>query len=192
MENLHIENTFEEPDYAASNGNQDARNIPDADVNVPEVENEERYTCFGDLVEQFTNDNTTDKQKENAQISSLVDGISEIEFQNEADENDNALLKKKQKAVSRSYSIESGDVLNEKYGSDSHEGDWVIGLDCLPAELFLHICSFLDAKFVIKTLGQVSKSFHTIVNDATFWRVRMGKRWNNKYPAIPGKINTVI
>ena len=60
-------------------------------------------------------------------------------------------------------------------------------LDTLPAELFLHICSFLDAKFVIHTLSLVCHYFHGLIHDNTFWKVRIAKRWPKKYPAIPGE-----
>lgn len=59
----------------------------------------------------------------------------------------------------------------------------------LPSELFLHICSFLDAKFVAETVGCVCKLFHSIVKNEKFWKVRIRKRWHKKYPAIPGKLD---
>lgn len=62
-----------------------------------------------------------------------------------------------------------------------------LNLLCLPSELLLQICSFLDAKFVIQTVGAVCGALHTIVSDDTFWKVRLGKRWPlHKYPALPG------
>ena len=61
-------------------------------------------------------------------------------------------------------------------------------LDSLPPELFLHVCSFLKAKFVIKTLSQVCKNFRSLIQDDTFWKVRMRKRCKKRYPAIPGKL----
>ena len=63
-----------------------------------------------------------------------------------------------------------------------------LSLDTLPSELFLHICSFIDAKFVIRTLSKVCKAFHTLIMDNTFWKVRIARRWPKKYPAIPGMI----
>ena len=63
-----------------------------------------------------------------------------------------------------------------------------LSLDTLPSELFLHICSFIDAKFVIRTLSKVCKAFHTLIMDNTFWKVRIARRWPKKYPAIPGMV----
>ena len=60
-------------------------------------------------------------------------------------------------------------------------------LDTLPSEIFLHMCSFLDARFVIHTLSQVCRSFHYLIMDDKFWKVRIAKRWPRKYPAIPGE-----
>ena len=60
-------------------------------------------------------------------------------------------------------------------------------LDTLPSEIFLHICSFLDARFVIHTLSKVCRSFHYLIMDDKFWKVRIAKRWPRKYPAIPGQ-----
>ena len=67
-----------------------------------------------------------------------------------------------------------------------------LSLDTLPSELFLHICSFIDAKFVIKTLSKVCTAFHTLIMDNTFWKVRIARRWPKKYPAIPGRTRTQI
>lgn len=59
----------------------------------------------------------------------------------------------------------------------------------LPSEMLLHICSFLDAYFILNTLRKVCVALETIVNDNVFWKVRMGKRWPGyKYPALPGKL----
>ena len=61
-------------------------------------------------------------------------------------------------------------------------------LETLPRELLLHICSFLEAKFVIRRLGAVCRYFHSVINDNFFWKARIGKRLQKKYPAIPGKM----
>ena len=65
-------------------------------------------------------------------------------------------------------------------------------LDTLPSEIFLHMCSFLDARFVIHTLSKVCRSFHDLIMNDKFWKVRIAKRWPRKYPAIPGKSNLGI
>lgn len=63
-----------------------------------------------------------------------------------------------------------------------------LSLHTLPTELFLHICSFLRAKFVIRTLSQVCRLFRDLIMDDTFWKVRMKKRWPKPYPVVPGNI----
>ena len=55
----------------------------------------------------------------------------------------------------------------------------------LPRELLLHICSFIDAKFVIRNLAAVCKHLNSVINDNVFWKARIGKRLKKKYPAIP-------
>lgn len=57
-------------------------------------------------------------------------------------------------------------------------------LETIPPELFLLICSFLDARFVIRTLSQVSKRFHDIIKEDTIWKFRITKRWPKKYPPV--------
>lgn len=63
--------------------------------------------------------------------------------------------------------------------------DDFLKLDNLPNEIFLHICQFLDARFVIKVMTRVCKQFHSIFNDDLYWKIRIGKRWPKKYPAVP-------
>ncbi len=77
---------------------------------------------------------------------------------------------------------------SSEYASD----DTHLTLDTLPSEIFLHICSFLDAKFVIQTLSKVCSLFHDVVNDNIFWKIRLGNRWNKKYPPIPGRFSHLL
>ena len=72
-----------------------------------------------------------------------------------------------------------------------NDSDIGIILDQLPSEIILHICSFIDARFVVCTLSRVCQFFHHLLNDRIFWKVRIRKRWPKKYPAIPGKFSFI-
>lgn len=60
-------------------------------------------------------------------------------------------------------------------------------LDTIPPELFLHICSFLSAKFVINVLSEVCQQFKDIIDSDTTWRMRISERWPKRYPIVPPK-----
>ncbi|XP_076637420.1 F-box/WD repeat-containing protein 9-like [Colletes latitarsis] len=56
----------------------------------------------------------------------------------------------------------------------------------LPVEVFLHICSFLDASVLVHGLSLVCKQFHKILNDDSPWKVRINHTWpNTGYPVLP-------
>lgn len=67
--------------------------------------------------------------------------------------------------------------------SDASVEQWSLGN--IPIEIFLHICSYLDATFITRSLSLVCKRFHEILSDITVWRSRITKRWGNEYPAVP-------
>ncbi|KAG1685803.1 F-box/WD repeat-containing protein 9 [Nymphon striatum] len=54
----------------------------------------------------------------------------------------------------------------------------------IPVEIFTHICSFLDAKFIVDVLGKVCVKFLCILSDEGYWKVRMRCRWTHRYPDI--------
>ncbi|ELT92604.1 hypothetical protein CAPTEDRAFT_105308 [Capitella teleta] len=58
-------------------------------------------------------------------------------------------------------------------------------LDDFPSEILFHICSFLDAKTIWRTLSRVSQGLHDLLSSDRFWKIRISKRWPQKYPAIP-------
>uniref|UniRef100_A0A2L2YHS3 F-box/WD repeat-containing protein 9 n=1 Tax=Parasteatoda tepidariorum TaxID=114398 RepID=A0A2L2YHS3_PARTP len=58
-------------------------------------------------------------------------------------------------------------------------------LDTLPPEIFLHICSFLSAKYVINVLSQVCEKFRDIIENESTWRMRIFESWPNRYPLVP-------
>ncbi|CAH0394309.1 unnamed protein product [Bemisia tabaci] len=55
--------------------------------------------------------------------------------------------------------------------SDSDESPFQI----LPVEVFLHICSFLDTRFLLKTLRLVCTRFNTILSDESVWKLRIAR-----------------
>ncbi|PNF41646.1 hypothetical protein B7P43_G07628 [Cryptotermes secundus] len=67
--------------------------------------------------------------------------------------------------------------------SDINVEQW--SLENIPVEIFLHICSYLDARFISRSLSLVCKRFHEILSDITVWRSRITKRWGNEYPPVP-------
>jgi hypothetical protein len=60
-------------------------------------------------------------------------------------------------------------------------------LELLPPEIFLKICSYLHAKFVIGTLTRVCRQFRDLLVDDATWKIRIAKRYPKKYPVVPGK-----
>ncbi|KAF7990819.1 hypothetical protein HCN44_000624 [Aphidius gifuensis] len=60
-----------------------------------------------------------------------------------------------------------------------------LSLTDLPMEIFLHICSFLDANTLIRNLGLVCKQFYNILKDDSLWKVRINRIWPNAcYPVL--------
>lgn len=56
----------------------------------------------------------------------------------------------------------------------------------LPVEIFVHICSFLDASTLVHGLGLVCKQFHEILNDDLLWKMRISQIWPDVgYPILP-------
>lgn len=61
-------------------------------------------------------------------------------------------------------------------------------LDSLPLELLMHICSYLDAKFIRDSLSRVSQPFEDILTVDSYWKARISSRWPKIYPAVPGTV----
>ena len=59
-------------------------------------------------------------------------------------------------------------------------------LSMLPPEIILHVCVFLDARFIVSTLSRVCKTLHNLLGSRAFWRGKIYIRWQDKFPAIPG------
>ncbi|XP_003707325.1 F-box/WD repeat-containing protein 9 [Megachile rotundata] len=69
---------------------------------------------------------------------------------------------------------------------ETNQTDSQLSLLDLPVEIFLHICSFLDASTLVNTLGLVCKQFYEILNDNSLWKVRISQIWpNTGYPVLP-------
>ncbi|XP_011498763.1 PREDICTED: F-box/WD repeat-containing protein 9-like [Ceratosolen solmsi marchali] len=76
----------------------------------------------------------------------------------------------------------------EELASCSEEslGKGILNLIDLPVEIFLHICSFLDASSLVHGLSLTCKQFHYILNDNSIWKVRISQIWPNvSYPTLP-------
>ncbi|GFT33673.1 hypothetical protein NPIL_552821 [Nephila pilipes] len=69
--------------------------------------------------------------------------------------------------------------------SDSEDNEYCLKLDTIPPEIFLHICSFISAKFVINVLSKVCQHFNDLIQNDTTWRMRIFKKWPKQYPMIP-------
>lgn len=119
---------------------------------------------------------------ENTPYSENVNAVPTQENAESKSESDNVF--KKPPPLSRDSSMELSDSGSSTLSRQS--SDFSLILETLPAELILHICSFLDAKFVITTFSRICSYFHSMLNDDRFWKIRIGKRWPKKYPAIPG------
>ncbi|XP_014218480.1 F-box/WD repeat-containing protein 9-like [Copidosoma floridanum] len=69
---------------------------------------------------------------------------------------------------------------------DDDESTCGISLLDLPVEVFLHICSFLDASTLVHSLSLTCKQFHMILTDNSIWKVRISKVCQNAtYPILP-------
>ncbi|GLH12614.1 F-box/WD repeat-containing protein 7 [Gryllus bimaculatus] len=55
----------------------------------------------------------------------------------------------------------------------------------IPVEIFLYICSFLDARFIANSLSLVCKHFHDVLSDESVWKSRIAKHHESVYPALP-------
>jgi hypothetical protein len=67
--------------------------------------------------------------------------------------------------------------------SDASVEQWSLGN--IPTEIYLYICSYLDARCITHSLNSARKRFHEILSDITIWRSRITKRWGTKYPPVP-------
>lgn len=74
-----------------------------------------------------------------------------------------------------------------KNESFSPETAFILTLEKLPTEIILHICNFLEAKFVSNVLSFVCQRFSQLLNDDAVWKSRMKDKWGREaYISIPG------
>lgn len=53
-------------------------------------------------------------------------------------------------------------------------------------QVFLHICSFLDASTLVHSLSLTCKQLHQILNDDSIWKARISRIWPHvNYPTLP-------
>lgn len=59
---------------------------------------------------------------------------------------------------------------------------------CAPFQIFLHICSFLEASTLVHGLSLVCKQFYLILKDDSLWKTRINHLWPDaSYPILrPG------
>ncbi|XP_077981974.1 F-box/WD repeat-containing protein 9-like [Glandiceps talaboti] len=54
----------------------------------------------------------------------------------------------------------------------------------LPPEVLLHMSTFLESRFVVKTLTLVCKVFQRLFSQESTWKIRISKRWPKRYPVL--------
>ena len=64
-----------------------------------------------------------------------------------------------------------------------------ITLETLPLEILLHILQYLDVRFIVEVLSQVSQRFMSLSKNQSTWRIRVSERWPGQYPAVPADID---
>lgn len=81
---------------------------------------------------------------------------------------------------------EPASTSSQSESAQSDQGESELSLLDLPIEIFLHICSFLDASTLVHGLSLVCKHFHRILSDDSLWKVRISQVWpNTGYPVLP-------
>ena len=62
-------------------------------------------------------------------------------------------------------------------------------LDSLPVEILLHILQYLDARFIVEVLSQVSRRFLSLSSHSPSWMIRLSARWPGQYPPVPAPVD---
>ena len=57
-------------------------------------------------------------------------------------------------------------------------------LDSLPNEILIHICSFLDARFVLDTVSRVCPTLQDLIADDSLWKIRTKRRMVSAFPPV--------
>ncbi|XP_071558850.1 F-box/WD repeat-containing protein 9-like isoform X2 [Temnothorax nylanderi] len=72
--------------------------------------------------------------------------------------------------------------MDDENASCAHDGEeyaQLLSLLRLPVEIFLHICSFLDASTLVHGLSLVCTRFYLILRDESLWKARIDHIWPN-------------
>ncbi|XP_008550281.1 F-box/WD repeat-containing protein 9 [Microplitis demolitor] len=86
--------------------------------------------------------------------------------------------------MSRAIDDQDNDISSEDNSQDELSDK--ISLQDLPVEIFLHICSFLDASTLVHRLGLTCKQFFNILHDDSIWKTRISRVWpNSRFPILP-------
>lgn len=88
---------------------------------------------------------------------------------------------------SDSISIEDGVDITDLQIDDVQYSEEPLTLDKLPIEILMYICNFLDAKFLVRSLSKVCRSFQDLFVSDIYWKTRIKKKWPKPYPPVYGK-----
>ncbi|XP_021353870.1 F-box/WD repeat-containing protein 9-like [Mizuhopecten yessoensis] len=120
------------------------------------------------------------EQKEDAMNSNSEIPLQNDELQTNKDDERNELL---QNSVDEEITDgEGNDSFTFTLLKDLEPG--CLTLDTLPAEILMHIFNFLDAKFIVETLGKVCVLFSDLFCEDTYWKLRISKRWPKQFPPV--------
>jgi len=73
----------------------------------------------------------------------------------------------------------------ESNNLDENSMDSMLGLVDLPVEIILQILQYLEVKFIVNVLAEVSQLFRDLAEDEATWKIRIQRRWPGQYPALP-------
>jgi len=59
-----------------------------------------------------------------------------------------------------------------------------VRLDYMPNEILVHICSFLDARFVLDVVSRISPRLRDLIEDDSIWKIRARRRMTSQFPPI--------
>jgi len=72
--------------------------------------------------------------------------------------------------------FDSADTELPRYGESPFER--------LPEEMFLYICSFLEAADIVNSLSKVCRQFYYLLQSKNVWRRWVAVRWGGQYPIL--------
>ena len=75
-------------------------------------------------------------------------------------------------------------MMNHQSGSAVSMEEQNVCLDSLPNEILIHICSFLDARFVLDTVSRVCPRLQDLIADDSLWKIRTKRRLVSAFPPV--------